>query len=420
MRKGRECGAIVVEATISLTAFMFAIFTILSLVNIYYIQAKMGVALNSAAKEISQYSYLYYLFDVDELDKKLHDGTDEYEKVTKNTIDGMSTLVGSLSNGKQAVAEHDYEKLFEEADKDIKTVDSLVNEYKDLIGDDPKGFILGMGKMAAAELGDNGKALLAQVLAKTFMEKNLKATPEDNADSFLKRHGVEKGMDGLNFNYTALMANGTSNEIQLCVTYDVSVIKLLDIDFKFKFRQVSRTCAWGDGISLIPLEPKDDTPDDPDEPQKEEPSIWDSDNDNERGVYIVRKEKTKYTYTSSGKGFDAYDKDKNEFITITSANTFLSTYQTANGIRKKIRENYTSMATQVGRLDEQITVTSGGKSVELKSDKDTRKYRVVLVVPEGADITLVRETANDFMALNEDVTVEIRQGYGTPKKKTAS
>lgn len=43
MRKENERGAIVVEATLSLTAFVFAIFTILTLVNVYYIQAKMSV-----------------------------------------------------------------------------------------------------------------------------------------------------------------------------------------------------------------------------------------------------------------------------------------------------------------------------------------------------------------------------------------
>lgn len=63
MKRKREKGAIVIEATISLTVFIFAILTILSLVDIAYVQAKMSVALNSAAKEISQYSYLYYKFN---------------------------------------------------------------------------------------------------------------------------------------------------------------------------------------------------------------------------------------------------------------------------------------------------------------------------------------------------------------------
>ena len=54
MRKENENGAIVVEATISLSVFIFVIFTILSIVNICYIQAKMSTALDTAAREISQ------------------------------------------------------------------------------------------------------------------------------------------------------------------------------------------------------------------------------------------------------------------------------------------------------------------------------------------------------------------------------
>ena len=68
MRKENENGAIVVEATISLSVFIFVIFTILSIVNICYIQAKMSTALDTAAREISQYSYLYFK---GEFDKKV-------------------------------------------------------------------------------------------------------------------------------------------------------------------------------------------------------------------------------------------------------------------------------------------------------------------------------------------------------------
>lgn len=37
MKKDKARGAIVVEATIALTAFIFAIFIILSIVNIYFV-----------------------------------------------------------------------------------------------------------------------------------------------------------------------------------------------------------------------------------------------------------------------------------------------------------------------------------------------------------------------------------------------
>ena len=77
MRKESERGAVIVEGIISLTTFMFMMFTILSIVNICFIQSRMAVALNSAAKEISQYSYFYYKFGLDKANAKLSDGTED-------------------------------------------------------------------------------------------------------------------------------------------------------------------------------------------------------------------------------------------------------------------------------------------------------------------------------------------------------
>ena len=49
-RSKSEKGAVIVEATIVLPMFIFAILIILSVVDICYVQSKMSVALNSAAK----------------------------------------------------------------------------------------------------------------------------------------------------------------------------------------------------------------------------------------------------------------------------------------------------------------------------------------------------------------------------------
>lgn len=249
MREDNEKGAIVVEATLSLTTFVFTIFTILSLVNIYYIQSRISIALNSAAKEISQYSYLYYLFGLDGVEADFNEGTEEYKETAESTIDGVVTLVDSFSDAKDSVSTLDFEGLTDAIDSGTDTVDSLVTMYADQIADDPKAFILGMGKMALNELSQEGKKVLAQVMAKAFMKKNLVAHKGDSADAFLKRYRVDEGLAGLNFDYTTLMAYGKSNQIQLCVTYKVRVIKLLNIDFTFKFRQVAKTCAWGKGVS---------------------------------------------------------------------------------------------------------------------------------------------------------------------------
>ena len=49
-----EHGAIIIEATVSLSIFMFAIYIVLSIVQICYTQERIAVALNSATKQMAQ------------------------------------------------------------------------------------------------------------------------------------------------------------------------------------------------------------------------------------------------------------------------------------------------------------------------------------------------------------------------------
>lgn len=52
VRKNKESGAIIVEATISLSFFIFNMFIIYGIVDICYIQARMNIALSYAAQDI--------------------------------------------------------------------------------------------------------------------------------------------------------------------------------------------------------------------------------------------------------------------------------------------------------------------------------------------------------------------------------
>ena len=249
MKNGNERGAVVVEGIISLTTFMFAIFTLLSIVNICYIQARMTTALTSAAKEISQYSYFYYKFGIDELDAKMAAGTEDERALADKTVTGVASLMDSVSNASNSFQTGDFDNMVKEIDGATGTASGLVDQYADRLAEDPKGFILGMGKMMGNELKEGGKALLCQALAKAFMKKNLKASPDDDPDAFLKRYKVVGGMSGLDFKYTTFLQNGTSNLIQLVVTYKVKVIELLNIDFEYTFRHCVKTTAWGRGVS---------------------------------------------------------------------------------------------------------------------------------------------------------------------------
>ena len=407
MRKDRERGAVIVEGIISLTTFMFAIFTILSIVNICYIQARMSNALNSAAKEISQYSFFYYKFGIDQVEAKLSQSEDvkKSRDMADNTVEGIGALMDNLTNANNNLQSGNFDGLVKNIQDGRTNVDGMVDEWADAISKDPKGLIIGMGKMLGNELAQEGKALLCEVLAKAFMKKNLKAFPEDDPERFLRGYRVVDGMKGLDFEYTTFLQDGVSNEIQIVMTYDVRVLEFFNLDFDFTFRQCVKTTAWGRGISAI--NPEDSMP-----ISKPTSTIWDS-GPAIRGKYIVAAEKEKYEYTDSGHHFDAYDADSNTFISIISVDT-----TTKSDIETKLRAALNDMESGVEELDENITVTdSEGNEVTLPSDPDTREYSLVLVVPDDADMATVEAIVKAF----EDeygVEVEIRTGYGNADVET--
>ena len=94
----KEKGAIVVETTMSLTFFIFAMLMILSITNICLAQSKIGTALNSAAIELSEYSYLYKLTGLAEKHKEWAEKGSEANEQIGNVANGVSELYSSVSS----------------------------------------------------------------------------------------------------------------------------------------------------------------------------------------------------------------------------------------------------------------------------------------------------------------------------------
>lgn len=410
MREKKDRGAMVVEATISLTAYIFVIFTILSIVDICYIQSKMAVSLNAAAKEISQYSYLYFKFGLDELQQGVHAETEEARETTQATVDGVGTLIDSATGAGAALETFDFEEMMGHVQTASTTAESLVTTYGDKLAEDPKGFIVGMGKMALEDLTEQAKGLLAEVMATALMKKNLAAYTGDNADAFLKRWGIEQGLDGLDFKYSTMMPYGTP-DIILVMTYDVKVLQLLDMDYSFTFRQCAKTKAWGNGISKI-------TPEQNVADKKPSINIWEEAS-TDRGKKVVILEKERFTYISSGDGFHAYNNEggANEFVKIRSIDTVTTKTNTAKEIKTALSTEYSKLYSAVAAQGEDVTVKdASGNEVKVNSPKDTRTYKIVLVVPDNADMTIVNQAKQEYEKeradLGDTVVVEIRTGYG--------
>lgn len=208
MKENRERGAVVVEAVISMTAFIFTMLIILSIADIAYTQSKMAVALNSAAKEISQYCFLYYKFQLDEANSALDEGTEGAQKTVEDTVAGLGQMMDSFGEAGSDFEEGKFDSavnsLMNGADSAHQTVSNLAGD----IAEDPKAFLIGMGKLAGREVTEAAKVYLGQIMAKAFMSKNLQSFAGDDPDAFLRRLHVVDGMDGLDFQYTSLMAYG--------------------------------------------------------------------------------------------------------------------------------------------------------------------------------------------------------------------
>jgi hypothetical protein len=372
---------VVIEATVALAVFMFAVLTLLLTADICIAQAKIGGALASAAKSISQYSHIYYKLNIDEAQRKSYDASAGARATAEQLLGGVSALAEAMTAPGAA--------------------GSLGAAMEDMAG------------LAGTELGEEGKNLLGGILARSLMSRNFMSSPDDDPDAFLRRYRVSGGLDGLDFTGTSLMAYGGQEEIRLVVSYEVSVIRLLGIDVSFRFTQRAETLAWGRGVALG----DGDGAGQGDDGDDGGGSVWDWGN-LARGRHITDKEKEQFKYTNNV-GFDGYDDTggKNEFIQVASMHG--RSYAEPAGVAERLSDALGSMRGIVSGYGESIAVTdAGGAPATIWSNPDTRTYKIILVVPENADTAMISAASAAFeaewLAAGERVSVEVKAAYGVP------
>lgn len=256
MKLKDEKGAIVVEATLSLTFFIFAMLMILSIANICLAQSKIGTALNSAAIEISEYSYLYGLTGLNDKHKELaHKGAEADEKIG-NVASGVAELYGSISeiaNVGSNIKISDFSDItnaYNSISGNVNQAQASANQIIDTVksvADDPKAFILSLGALIGTGAWNTVNTEVSGIIGQNFMKKHLNNKKGGDYETYLKwLHVVPKGgsyLKGLNFSQSKVFANGTE-DIDLVVTYKVRVIKLLGVEKDFVFTQRAHTKGW--------------------------------------------------------------------------------------------------------------------------------------------------------------------------------
>lgn len=246
-----EKGAIVIEATLSLTFFMFLIVMLLSIVNICIAQAKIAVALNETAKEISQYSYMYTLTGINEIQ------AENYEMGEDTRID-VDTMVNSVVDSSNAMKDAFGGDTFDEStwtelEGQLTESQEALEEVVDHISEDPNQWVTGLVRVFGNDAYEGIKGQFVGYLARSLMAKHLTSDSGQSADAYLRHLHVVDGLSGLHMGDTAFFQNGTDDIILVC-RYEVAIVNLLDHEYTFEFCQSALTKVWGGKSLLVELE----------------------------------------------------------------------------------------------------------------------------------------------------------------------
>lgn len=442
----REKGSVSIEATIALTSFLFMFIMIYSIITICRAQAHIQVALNSTAKEISQYSYLYGLTGMDASLAKFQEGAEG----TKDEINGVVGNVVGMFEGMQAIEKDvadieigSTDALMAEWDKISEDLDKVEGDYTavkaqiEAMAKDPKNFLLGMAKLIGSEALEVAKSrAIAEPVARTLMQKHLKRSESDTADAFCKSVGVVQGtyfgvpsyFNGLDFSNSTLFPYG-SDEITIIVTYKVKILQLLPVDLEFHITQSAVTKGWLHGdMSSGGNSPEERIK----EIQEKGNSIWNVATLDERVTLIrnmgITQLKDEGYYGVSGETYiQAYDPAANSFVLISSANPLYGLDSMSEVKKEDIKLNLSRLASQMKSATDNKTKirikkqdSNGNFVTEEKDCSATKNKKVIVVIPEDEGLKAIFETV--AAELGSDVVFEFQPGYGkvfetTPAKE---
>lgn len=246
MRK-KEQGSVTIEASISLTVFVFLFAAIYSIISFCIIQQKISYAMDTAAKQIAEYAYFYELTGLKQKEEGVYENASAATEAFASINQNISGIKGSIDDFSSGFQEGQLDQMFDAVDQGSKNVEDLSNLIQSQI-DDPGKFLSEMFAYCAKE-GLN--AVKAQALAAPIARSCI--VPQfgkdyASANSQLEKLGVKNGLNGLNFGESTLFydaADGTaSDDIVIHVSYMLQLEGLGPFSKEIKMEHTARTRAW--------------------------------------------------------------------------------------------------------------------------------------------------------------------------------
>lgn len=271
-----QSGSATVEAVVGFTAFLFAIFTILGLVNFCRAQMLISSAVDTAAKEMSQYAYFYEMSGLKKFETAIDENGNKGKANINDIIGTVDNLYGSLNNAVNQGAEDktrvenmlgagevDMDVFENVADNTQNSVDeimigvgSIEEAFRD-IGNDPLLYMRSIVALMGSGTVEAAKRAVAIPLSRSFVSKHFGENREE-ANEVLEGLGIEGGIDSMNFNLSTIFSDDKHQDIEITVFYKVKVFNVFD--WEVWEAEVSKTAvcrAWlgGDCVYVPPESP---------------------------------------------------------------------------------------------------------------------------------------------------------------------
>lgn len=458
-------GSATVEAVVGFTAFLFAIFTILGMVNFCRAQMLVSAAVDTAAKEMSQYAYFYEMSGLQKFEEKL----DENGNIGKNNINEIIGTVDNLYSSVNGAVDQTIEEknnvanMIGSGELDADVIDNAVTnlensvegirqgavEVENAIGDvlnDPLLYMRSIVALIGSEGMESAKRAVAIPLAKAFVAKHFGDTT-DEANAELQSLGIEGGLQSMDFSLSSIFSDKDHRDIEINVFYKIKLFQVFDwVVLEADVSKVAVCRAWLGGDSVIikatkedgaPLkteepaedgegkdEPQGDTetkePAEDTEAPEEAPAVdiegsyWYLD-ENYRGYNEIEGkflDLTKSTYGVEQEIADPYFIGRNSY-----GNAYGSAYCiTAEDAKGLCNEIYYDSIDHVASMEKWYRDTNGEKGYEPGT---TKQYICLIYVPENisdeevAKIeTVAKEKWRDYYDMaTEDYGIDLQVGF---------
>lgn len=443
---------VTIEATIALTTFLFMFIMIFSIITMCRAQARVQVALNNTAQEISQYSYIYGMTGMDkslakfnEAADKSKDRVDEFIGKTITAFDSIQALGDDVKSVDFDNADLDsvlatWDKISEDINKSDASI-TVVQQDIEKMAKDPKKLLFGMAKIIGSEgLSVASAKLIAEPIAHALVPKHLKRSENDTADAFCKSVGIVPGsyfgttsyFNGISFSNSELFAN-KKGEIKLVATYKIKMIQLIPIDLQFTITQTAVTKGWLHG-NLTGADSSDETSDDKTEEKKDTvgESIWNSDSFDQYTSTIRKEEldllkESGFSGVSGETNIQAYDPDSNTAALISTCNPVNNKSGTID--EELIKDHVDFLVAQIKSATDNKTYinikVNDPQSGSIKTQKceiggRTISKRIVLVVPEDAGVKDSVDKIIKEKGYSDMFEVKAKHGTGKPLDESES